>query len=260
MTGVVVADQLTLSLISGMCIAGSAAYVGTLMLSRRMAVVAGPLGHLALPGAALALIYGFSISLGAFPFVVLGILLIWLLEIRTKLPMEALTAIVFATGVATAFLFLPIDEAEAALVGNISKVGVGETLVAVMLCSGVCFVIQRSYSRIVLIGVHEDVAKTEGVNVRLYNLVYLSSIAVIVALGVDLVGGLMTAALVAIPAAAARNVSRNLTKYVVASILIGVISAIAGVIISTITRFPAGPMVILTSAVIFLITVVISKK
>jgi ABC-type Mn2+/Zn2+ transport system permease subunit len=74
-----------------------------------MAVVAGPLGHLALPGAALALVYGFSISLGAFPFVVGGILLIWLLEIRTKLQMEALTAIVFATGVAAAFLFLPIE-------------------------------------------------------------------------------------------------------------------------------------------------------
>jgi ABC-type Mn2+/Zn2+ transport system permease subunit len=68
--------QLALSLISGVFIAGSAAYLGTLMLSRKMAVVAGPLGHLALPGAALAIVYGFSISLGAFPFVVLGILLI----------------------------------------------------------------------------------------------------------------------------------------------------------------------------------------
>ncbi|HQT91367.1 MAG TPA: metal ABC transporter permease [Candidatus Kryptobacter bacterium] len=252
-------SQLVLSLISGIFIAGSAAYLGTLMLSRKMAVVAGPLGHLALPGAALALIYGFSISLGAFPFIVLGILLIWLLEMRTRLQMEALTAIVFATGVATAFLFLPIDEAEAALVGNISKVGIYETLAAVILGSGVIIAVNRSYSKIMLINIQEDVAKTEGINVKLYNLIYLSSIAIIVALGVDLVGGLMTAALVAIPAAAARNVSRTLVQFGLVSGAFGIISAIVGIFSSTFTGLPAGPLVILASAAIFLITVPLAK-
>jgi len=252
-------SQLVLSLISGVFIAGSAAYLGTLMLSRRMAVVAGPLGHLALPGAALALVYGFSISLGAFPFVVLGILLIWLLEIRTKLQMEALTAIVFATGVAAAFLFLPIGKAEAALIGDISKVGVRETIASVILGAVVVIAVNRSYSRIVLISIHEDLAKTEGVNLKLYNLVYLLAIAIIVALGVDLVGGLMTAALVAIPAAAARNVSKTLVQYGLASTAFGVVSAIVGILSATFTRLPAGPLVILTSAVIFLITVPIAK-
>jgi zinc transport system permease protein len=253
-------NQLVLSLISGIFIAGSAAYLGTLMLSRKMAVVAGPLGHLALPGAALALIYGFSISLGAFPFIVLGILLIWLLEIRTKLQMEALTAIVFATGVATAFLFLPIDQAEAALVGDISKVGVYETLAAVVLGTGVFIGINRSYSKIMLININEDIARTEGINVKWYNLIYLSSIAVIVALGVDLVGGLMTAAIVAIPAAAARNVTRTLVQYGMASGVFGIVSAIVGITASTFTGFPAGPLVILTSAIIFLITVALPKR
>ncbi|MCL4539835.1 MAG: metal ABC transporter permease [Bacteroidetes bacterium] len=251
--------QLALSLISGIFIAGSAAYLGTLMLSRKMAVIAGPLGHLALPGAALALIYGFSISLGAFPFVVLGILAIWLLEIRTRLQMEALTAIVFATGVGAAFLFLPIDKAEAALIGDISKVGPYETTAAVILGSVVFAAVNRSYSKIMLVNIHEDVAKTEGINVKLYNLIYLSSIAIVVALGVDLVGGLMTAALVAIPAAAGRNVSTRLSQFAFASVVFGVISAIVGITASTFSGLPAGPLVILTSAFIFLMTVAFAK-
>ncbi|MCL5006152.1 MAG: metal ABC transporter permease [Acidobacteria bacterium] len=251
--------QLVLSLISGVFIAGSAAYLGTLMLSKKMAVVAGPLGHLALPGAALALVYGFSISLGAFPFVVAGILLIWLLEIRTKLQMEALTAIVFATGVAAAFLFLPIDKAEAALVGDISKVGVHATMASVILGLLVFVAVKSCYSKIMLISIHEDLAKTEGINVRFYNLVYLSAIAIIVALGVDLVGGLMTAALVAIPAAAARNVSKTLVQYGLASGSLGIVAAIIGILSSTFTGLPAGPLVILTSALIFLVTVPMAK-
>ena len=252
-------NQLFLSLVSGVFIAGSAAYLGTLMLSRKMAVVAGPLGHLALPGAALALVYGFSISLCAFPFVVAGILLIWLLEIRTKLQMEALTAIVFATGVGIAFLFLPIEKAEAALIGDISRVGLYETIAAVILGAAVVVVVKRCYPQIVLISMHEDLARTEGVNVRLYNLIYLLAIAIIVALGVNLVGGIMTAALVAIPAAAARNVSRTLAHYRFVSGAFGIISAIVGILASAFTGLPAGPLVIVTSAVIFAITVPLAK-
>jgi zinc transport system permease protein len=247
--------QLLLSLISGVFIAGAASYVGTLMLSRKMALVADPLGHLALPGAALALIYGFSLSLGAFPFVVLGILAIWQLEIRTKLQMEALAAVVFATGVGVAFLFLPIDKAEAALIGDISHVGNYETLSAVILSSGAFFAIRHAYSRIMLINIHEDLAKSEGINVRLYNFIYLLSIAVIVALGVDLVGGLMTAALVAIPAAAARNVSRSLLQYALTSGVFGVTAAAVGILAAAFTGFPAGPLVILTSAILFSMTI-----
>ena len=110
-----------------------------------------------------------------------------------------------------------------------------------------------------LINVNEDVSKIEGVNVKLYNLIYLFPIAIIVALGVNLGGGLMTVALVAIPAAAAKNLSRTLAQYGAAAGLFGIISAIIGILISIFTGFPAGPLVILTSAVIFLITVPLAK-
>ncbi len=251
--------QLILSLTSGAFIAGSAAYLGTLMLTKKMAVVAGPLGHLALPGAALALIYGFSMSLGAFPFVVAGIVLIWLLEIRTKLQMEALTAIVFATGVGAAFLFLPIDKAEAALVGEIMKVGLLETIASVVLSTAVLVAVKHCYPEIMLISIHEDLGKVEGINVKLYNFIYLSAIAVIVALGVYLVGGLMTAALVAIPAASARNLSRTLTQFGLAAGTLGVVSAIIGILLGAFTGLPAGPLVILTSGAIFAVTVPMAK-
>ena len=187
------------SLISGVAIGGSAGYLGTLMLSRRMALVAGPLGHLTLPGIALALVWGFDVSVGAFPFVILGVFLIWLLEMKTKLPMEALTALVFAAGVAIAFLFLPMDQAETALVGDISKAEAGGTLLAVVASLLIVLLLRRSYSRLVLGNISEELAAAEGFNTRRYNLLYLFLIAVIVALGVKMVGGLLTAALVAIP-------------------------------------------------------------
>ena len=251
--------QFFLSLICGIFIGGIAGYLGTLMLSKRMALVAGPLGHLTLPGIALALIYGFDVSLGAFPFVILGIILIWFLELKTKLPIEALTAIVFASGVAIAFLFLPIAKAETALVGDVSKVSFFDTLFVSILCFLLFLIIKKIYSKMTLINISEDLAKAEGINVKKYNFLYLFCIAIIVALGVKMVGGLLTAALVAIPAAAARNLSKNLFQYTFLATSFGIISSFLGIWFFKLTGFPAGPLIILESGLIFLISLIFKK-
>lgn len=242
-----------LSLVTGVSIAGAAGYLGSLMLSRRMALVAGPLGHLTLPGVALGLVYGFDVSLGAFPFVLLGVVLIWAFELRTKLPMEALTALVFASGVAIAFLFLPVDQAETALVGDISQTGAADAALSVVASLAVVLAVHRAYRPLVLINVSEDLASSEGIDVRRYNLLYLLLIAVVVALGVKVVGALLTAALVAIPPAAARIVSSSLRQYALGSIAIGTASALLGIVLYELTDGPAGPLVVLVSGAIFLL-------
>jgi len=252
-------NQFLLSLIAGIFIGGAAGYLGSLMLSKRMALVAGPLGHLTLPGIALALLYNFNTSLGAFPFVILGIILIWLFEIRTKLPIEALTAIVFASGVAITFLFLPIEQAETALVGDISIITFWETVISVAVAISLLLVLKKIYSEMVLVNISEDLARSERISVKKYNLVYLILIAIIVALGVKMVGGLLTAALVAIPPSTARNISRNLAHYAFGAMIIGATSSSLGILLSELSRFPAGPLIILASTLIFVISIFLKR-
>jgi zinc transport system permease protein len=230
-----------------------------LMLSKRMALVAGPLGHLTLPGIALALMYDFDVSLGAFPFVILGITLIWLFELRTKLPMEALTAVVFASAVAVAFLFLPVAQAETALVGDISRVSFWETVISSVVALFLLSVIKKIYPKMVLINISEDLARSESINVKKYNLMYLGLIAVIVALGVKMVGGLLTAALVAIPASTARNLSRNISQYAFGALIIGSVSSFVGILLFILTGFPAGPLIVLVSTAIFLASIFLKR-
>jgi len=191
--------KLILALTIGSFIGAAAGYLGTLMLSKRMSLVAGPLGHLTLPGIALAFLFDFDISIGAFVFVILGIVLIWLFEIKTKLPMEALTAVVFAIGVAITFLFIPEEKTIPALIGDISQISPRIVIITVILSLFVIYVTKRICKKAILAEISEDIAKAEGINVKKYNLLYLLCIAIIVSLGVRIVGGLMTAALVAIP-------------------------------------------------------------
>lgn len=251
--------QLLLSLLSGIFIGGAAGLLGSLMLPRRMSLVAGPLGHLALPGIALALIYGLDISLGAFPFVIAGIIFIWLFERRTKLPAEALTAVVFATGVAVAFFFLPIGQAEAALVGDISSIQLNDAIFSIALCILTIFVVEIIYSKMTLINISEDLAKAQGIDVGKYTLLYLILIALVVALGVKVVGGLLTAAIVAIPAATSRNLAKNLTQYKFLSLCFGILSSVAGILLWHLTLLPAGPLIIVSNAFLFIISAIFKK-
>ena len=251
--------QLLYSLIAGISIGGTAGYLGSLMLQKRMSLAAGPLGHLAFPGVALAIIYGFDISLGAFPFIILGVVFIWLLQNKTKIPTEALTAVVFSSGVAVSFLFLPINQAKEALVGNISQVGFWEVLVTVILSFLVFVLTKIIHRQMTIINFSEDLAKVEGINIKKYNFIFLLCIAIIVALGVKLVGALLTAALVSIPAATSKNISWSMKSYSYFSFLFGFLAPIIGIFFSKLTSLPSGILIILSSAIFFLISIFLQK-
>ena len=251
--------QLILALLLGTFICGVAGYLGSLMVSKRMSLMGGALGHLALPGIALALIYGFDISLGAIVFLVFGIILIWLFELRTNLPLEALTAIVFSASLSVAFLFLPEEETTEALIGDISKITLADTVITVIVSLIIFFVIKKIFRNIVFASVSEDLAKVSGINIRIMNLVFLICIAAVVAIGVKVVGGLLTAALVAIPASTSKNMSKNLFQYSYGGLLLGSTAGVFGIIGFQLTGIPAGPLIIITSAVFFLISLLFAK-
>jgi len=247
-------------LITGIFVGGVAGYLGSLMLSRRMTIVVDPLSHLALPGVALALIFGKDVSLGAFLFLFFGTILIWFLEQKTKLPTETIIAILFSIALAITFLFLEEEKLHEALVGEISKISVLDGAITILISLFVFFLIQKIYQKILLISISEDLAMAEKINLRKYQFLYLLSISAIVALGVKFVGGLLVAGLTALPAASARNLSKNLKTYKILSPLFGAISAFFGILIFKITNFPAGPLIIISSSLIFLLSTIFKLK
>lgn len=247
--------QIILALILSGTIGAIAGYLGSLMLSKRMALMGGALGHLTLPGVALALLYDFDISIGATLFLAFGVLLIWLLEQKTQLHLEALTAVVFSASLATAFLFLPKEEINIALLGDVSQISSVTVLVTVFISLLLFFTVKKIYASMVLASISNDLAQTSGVNLKLNNTLYLICIAVTVALGVRIVGGLMTAALLAIPACTAKNISSNLSQYTIISTIAGSLACVLGVIVYVISDVPAGPLIIIASALLFLISV-----
>jgi len=252
-------SQFALSIVVGIFVGAIAGYLGSLMLTKRMALVGDALGHVALPGVGLALLLGINISLMAFLFLAVGILLIWALEIKTSLPTEALVGVVFVTSLAIGFLIIPGADLEAALIGDISQVSLAMAITSIVLCIFTFAVINKIYSGLILSSISPDLAEIEGVKAKKYNFIYLILIAVVVALGIRVTGSLLVGALVILPAATARNLSRNLKQYAYGSIFFGVISSVLGILLFKMTDLPAGPLIILSAGFFFLISLLFKK-
>ena len=250
-------SQFILALIVAGSVGAVAGYLGTLMLTKRMTLVGGPLGHLTLPGIALALLYGFDVFLGALLFVFIGILFIWYFGKKTKLPMETLTAIIFPFSMATAFLFLPEEEMTQALIGDISQITPFAVITTIIISLTTFIVIKKIYNKMVLVGISEDLAKVEGIDIQKYNLIYLIGIALVVAISVRVVGGLMTVAIMAIPASTSRNLSNNLSQYANGGLFFGVLASVLGILVFRFANIPAGPAIIIVSVIFFLISFIL---
>ena len=218
--------------ISVFLIGAIASYLGSLMIPKRMALVGGPLGHLALPGVALALSFKINIFFGALFSIALGVIFIWLFEIKTKLPLEAITGIVFATGVALGFLILPLEKAEEALIGDPTQIEKFDVFLIFVLTFLTFFLLKRIYKKIILIGISEDLAKSQGINPKKYHFLYLFLTSLVVAMEVKIVGILLTAALIVIPASASRNLSKNLKEYTFLAFFLGGLSTFLGTLLA----------------------------
>jgi ABC-type Mn2+/Zn2+ transport system permease subunit len=86
------------------------------------------------------------------------------------------------------------------------------------------------------------------------SILYLLNIALVVALGVRIMGGLMTAALVAIPASTARNMTKNLTQYSYGGLILGSLASILGIVGFRYTGLPAGPLIVIAGTFFFLVS------
>lgn len=233
--------------------AGTAAgYLGSLMVSRHMALVGDALSHVALPGLALGLIFDFNPFLGAFLFVAAAIITTWYIERITTLAVEAIVGVLFVFALAIGVLITPEPDLLEALFGDISAVTWIDAVVTSLISAGVILATRSIYSRMVISMISREMAVSHGIKVSQINLIFLLLVAVVVALGIREIGTLLVGAVVIVPAAAARTVSSSLKRYTFLSSAIGAASAFAGVYASGILKTPAGPLVVLTGTAIFL--------
>ena len=246
-------------LLIGGAIGVGAGYIGAFMILRRMALVGDALSHVALPGLAIALMFGFSPFLGAFGALFIAIVGVWALERKTSLPSETLIGIFFTTALALGILLTPQPELLEALFGNISAVARMDLIITLPIVALVILGLWLLSKPLTLTTISKELTQSMKIPVNLINFIFLLMVAVIVALGIKVTGTLLMGALVIIPAAAARNVALNFSRYTFMSALLGGVSAVAGIAIAHHYLLSPGPLVVLSGGVLFLISLLFKQ-
>ena len=252
------AEALIYSLIVGVAVGFSAGYLGSIMVLEKMALVGDALSHVALPGLALGVLLNFDPLIGAFAFLFVSAVLIWHLSRVTKLSFETLVGAAFTLALAIGILlFQDLEALEEALFGDITKVGLIHAFAAIVISIAVIFLTRVIYKKIVLGLISEELAISKGVNIARTNLLYLLLVSITVAIGIQITGTLLVGFLVVTPAAAARIISANLSRYLKLSATFGAISAISGILLSSYLSVHPGPLVVISGIIIFAAAVII---
>lgn len=247
-------------LLAGGVFGAVSGYLGSFMVVKRMSLVGDALSHVALPGIALALIYGASPMLGAFATLMLATFGVWYFSEHSDIYPEALVGVFFTASLALGLLLTPEPELLEALFGNIDSITRTDGLIVVLAAVAIFIVTKILSKKIVLGVVSEDLAKSQGINTSLINLIYLMMVAMVVALGVKFLGTLLTGAMVIIPAVSARNLSKNMMSFQLLAILFGIASSVIGILLATKLSYSSGPLIVLTSISIFIFSFVFKSR
>lgn len=255
----IITNPLFLQLTVGILIGLGAGYLGSFMILKRMSLVGDVISHVALPGIAVALIFKINPFLGAFAALFLAVIGIWFLERKTELPSETLVGIFFALSLALGILITPEPELLEALFGDITKIGPVDVFVTIALTAIIFFTMFRIYRGLTLSVVSKQLAQSMGINVSKISLLFLLLVAMIVALGLKVTGVFLMGALVIVPAAAAKNISVNLANFTRLAALFGGLSALGGILFASHFNLHPGPIVVLSSGLIFILTLLFKK-
>lgn len=248
-------DFLIRATLAGLGVALAAAPMGCFVVWRRMAYFGDATAHASILGVAVALALSVSVFLGAMIMALLMALAVTALSGRgyavdTLLGVLAHSALAFGL-VAVSFLSGVRIDLMAYLFGDILAVGTTDLAVIWGGAALVLALLTWRWSALLTATLNPDLAHASGIDPKREQLVLTLALAVVVAVAIKVVGVLLIAALLIIPAAAARPFARTPEGMAVIAVITAALSVLGGLQASLMFDTPTGPSIVCVAALIF---------
>lgn len=250
------------AMIAGALVGSLASYFGVFIVQRRLSFLGSGLAHAAFGGVALGLLLQTEPLWVAIPFtVVVAVAINWVRD-STILSGDTAVGIFFSVAMALGVVFISWSQntvdAFAYLFGSIltvtwTDIGLAGALTAVTVA------LVGRWSRWAYATFDAELAKSDRLSVRSDDYLLSILLAVAIVVSVKIVGILLVAAFLVLPAASARLVAGRFIQMTIIAMTFGVITALAGLLISYYVDVPSGATIILVQAVVFLIASVAGR-
>lgn len=257
-------DFLLRAALAGLGLSLATGPLGSFVVWRRMAYFGDATAHAAILGVALSFASGLPFYAGTLIVALAMASLVSALAARghamdTALGVLAHSALAFGL-VAVSFLPNVRVDLSAYLFGDILAVGKSDLIWvwggAALVLAGLLW----RWQGLLAATVNEELAQAEGVNPRRERLALTLALALVVAVSIKIVGALLIAALLIVPAAAARGFARTPEAMAAGAVVISALSVLAGLAASLHLDTPAGPSIVAAAAVIFALSLPFAQR
>ncbi|MBR2462116.1 MAG: metal ABC transporter permease [Spirochaetaceae bacterium] len=235
--------------------------LGSFVVSNKMSFFSDAIGHSALTGIAFGVLLGIRdplIAMVGFSLI-LGFAIITV-KTRGKSSADTIIGVFSSTSVALGIVLLSATgnfaRYQKYLIGDILSITPQEILLLAVVAAGAATLWVAMYNKMLLANLHRTLAKSRGIRVFATEQLFALLTALIVTIAIRWTGLLIINALLVLPAAAARFVTRSSRGYLLVAILISLLSSVVGLAASYYLGAASGATIVLVNGAIFLICLV----
>ena len=256
------------ALIVGCLVALCSSLLGVTLVLKRYSFIGDGLSHVAFGVMAVASVMKLANqTILVMPVTILAAILLLQMGESARVKGDAAIAMVSVSSLAIGYMLMNVFSSSANVSGDVCSTLFGSTsiltltdtevLISVILSAVVIVLFIFLYNRIFAVTFDENFVRATGMPARAYNFIIAVIIAVIIVLGMNLVGSLLISALVIFPALSAMRLMHTFRGVVVFSAILSIVAALLGMLISILGSTPVGATIVSVDLVFYLICLVI---
>ena len=239
--------------------------LSTMVVSNKMSFFADSLGHGAFTGIAVGILLGgIDPMWGATLFSICFAIAITIIKNKGTSSTDTIIGVFSSSAIALGLVLMSFSSSlskfSSYLVGDLLSISKGEIILLIFVFITVIILWALIFNKLLVTSLNTSLANSRGMNTLLIEIIFTCTIAAIVTITIRWVGLLIINSLLVLPAAAARNISKNVRQYHLFSVLIAIFSGITGLIISYYLNTVTGATIVLVSSAIFFITLIVRRK
>jgi zinc transport system permease protein len=243
-------DFVQRALVAALLTGLAAPAIGTYLVQRRQALMGDGIGHVAVTGVALGLLTGTSPTVTAVVVAVLGALVMEVVRLRGTTSGDVALAMLFYGGIAGGVVITGLAGQSATtlnryLFGSITTVDSSDVWTTSVLAAILVLVSVGLAPRLFAVTQDPEFARVAGLRVRDYNLLISVLAAVTVTVAMRTVGLLLVSALMVVPVATAQQLTRTFRATLLASMGLGALAAVTGLLVSASVEVAPGATIVL---------------
>lgn len=251
------------SLIAGLLLGIMGGLIGVFVMTRDMSFAVHGISELSFAGAALALLAGFNIALGATFGSIVAAIIIAIMGSRAK-DRNSIIAVLMPFGLGIGILALALYEGRAAnkfglLTGQIIAVDDPQVYWLIAISIVVVISLLLIWRPLNFSSLDSDVALARGVPTKTLGIVFMLLLALAVAASVQIVGALLVMTLLVTPAAAALRLTSSPLLVPLLSVVFAVTAVVGGILLALGGGLPISPYVTTVSFLIYVVARIVEK-